>query len=233
MGLPRVRARGLETYAALLLGENVNRRNGGLWFQRHLLPSPESRRGIETTLSTADWLWTKGEQSKATTVLRLGQHNARAGLGDDDELTVRATRLLVERLCRQAEEQEDLGDLDEARHLAQEAAEVETDPHATRASFCLAQVLKRQGQYDESVRLQRQVLSSSTARNGPNGAMTVHSLIQLSNVLYLRRNPGDLDEARLLAQQAVSAAVGEAGDDCAEAVAARELLSEIESASNN
>ena len=63
--------------------------------------------------------------------------------------------------------------------------------------------------------------------------MTVHSLIQLSNVLYLRRNPGDLDEARLLAQQAVSAAVGEAGDDCAEAVAARELLSEIESASNN
>lgn len=203
----------------------------GFWLLVHTSPEPESRRGLGFMLRAAISLWGRGERQRALAVLRVALHDARSHFGDRDEQTARVAGWLVSYLCAQADAAEEEGRLDEARQLAEEAVRAETRPDAVTAEFCLAQVLKSQGEFDESARLQRQVLTRSVERHGQRGPMVVQSLLQLANVLYLRQEAGDLDEARLLAIQARSIAVSEAGADAPTVEAADELLAAIQSES--
>lgn len=218
---------GFDSYAAVILGEDADRRRAGLWLQRHTLPKPDTRKGLRHCIRTAAYLWDNDQRPRAVAVLEVAFQAGVARYGSTDNDVLAVTRWLVAYLCDMADDCEAQGDLQKARELAERAQLVETDETATRADFSLAQVLKDLGEFDESARLQRKVLAHLTERAGPSDLTTIHSMIQLSNVLQLRGNPGDKAEARLLVERARSSAISSYGEDSPVAVGATELLSAI------
>ena len=223
-----VARRGFTTYADQILGKDADRRSAGLWMQRHFLPAPDTRPGLRHCIKTAQFLWKDDQREKAIAVLEVALQSGISRYGSSDADVLGVTNQLVTYLCDMADDHEDRGDLSAARDLAERAQLVETRETATRPDFILAQVLKRLGDFDESARLQRRVLAHSTERLGPTDLGTVHSMIQLSNVLYLRGHEEDTAEALLLARQARSIAIATYGEESQVAVLASELFSVIE-----